>query len=89
MATQSIIVYRNPAEQALWESGAVFPVMIGCVVGMVSFLLAYNLLSWVAIKVRRGPSRAQPWRGQSNQIVTYIAGAIGTVAGFSTVFYML
>lgn len=27
MSTQSIIVYRNPAEAHLWESGMVFPLM--------------------------------------------------------------
>ena len=39
MTTQSIIVYRNPAEAALWESGMVFPLICGMVIGCI---LAYG-----------------------------------------------
>jgi hypothetical protein len=41
--TQSIIVYRNPVEQAFWEgltnSSAVMPVVFGIVAFFVSFLV--------------------------------------------------
>jgi hypothetical protein len=43
MTTQSIIVYRNPAEAALWESGAVFPIMCA----MVASIIAVLAVNWV------------------------------------------
>lgn len=35
--TQSIIVYRNPAEQAMWESGLVVPIFSSLFVGVFVF----------------------------------------------------
>ena len=84
MATQSIIVYRNPLEQQFWESGALVPVFSGCAVGFVSFLLTYNVLSWAYRKL----SKKQYYRN-SNQYVTYAAGFIGAGLGVITMFYMI
>lgn len=39
MTTQSIIVYRNPAEAAFWESGMVIPLGGAMIVGFLSFLV--------------------------------------------------
>ena len=84
MATQSIIVYRNPLEQQFWESGALVPVFSGCAIGFVSFLLTYNVLSWTYRKL----SKKQYYRN-SNQYVTYAAGFVATAAGLSTMLFML
>jgi len=32
--TQSVIVYHNPIEAAFWESGLLFPLVVGIVVGI-------------------------------------------------------
>ena len=32
--TQYVIVYRNPIEAAFWESGLLFPLIVGCVVAI-------------------------------------------------------
>ena len=45
--TQSIIVYRNPAEAALWESGLVFPIICGVVISVIVALLTDKLLKSV------------------------------------------
>lgn len=42
--TQSIIVYRNPAEQMLWEGGYLFPVIV---TGVAFIVLAM----WVSLLV--------------------------------------
>ena len=36
---QSIIVYRNPIEAMFWESGLVFPLIVGVVAAMVVAVL--------------------------------------------------
>lgn len=42
--SDSIIVYRNPAEQAFWEGGYLIPIIGGIGVGLVVFL-ALNFLA--------------------------------------------
>lgn len=81
--TQSIIVYRNPMEQQMWESGAMFPVMSGCAVGFAVFLAVYS-----------GLTRLYRWRygynGRiNNEAITYAAGAIALVSGIATIGTML
>lgn len=44
MNTQSIIVYRNPAEAAFWESGMAFPLMSGLFVGFIVFVIGATIL---------------------------------------------
>lgn len=43
---QSIIVYRNPAEAALWESGLIFPLIIACVLSICAAMLVNKVLPW-------------------------------------------
>ena len=45
--TQSIIVYRNPLEQQLWEGGYIPPIMIGCVCLLVFFVALMKISSIV------------------------------------------
>ena len=35
MATQSIIVYRNPVEAAFWESNMLFPMIVAIVAALI------------------------------------------------------
>lgn len=45
---QSIIVYRNPAEAALWESGMVFPIIVGAVIAVASVLIVLGVLQMLS-----------------------------------------
>lgn len=60
MTTQSIIVYRNPAEAAFWESGMAVP--LGG--GLVTFLIAMVALNYIAGKVIR------KWKDRTSDRVT-------------------
>lgn len=42
--TTSIIVYRNPMEQAFWESGLVFPLMVTVAVTIIYAMIAGKFL---------------------------------------------
>ena len=54
MTTQSIIVYRNPAEAMLWEGGYVFPLIAGLGAGFLTFVfLMWALGLWNQRKTRR------------------------------------
>lgn len=48
---QSIIVYRNPLEAAFWESGMVFPLIVGMVVAVVMTMVACEV--WERLTPRR------------------------------------
>ena len=72
--TQSIIVYRNPMEAKLWESGLVFPVIAGMVTAVIVALLVAQVLD-VATRMKR---RGFLWENQGNitvasAIVTMVA----------------
>jgi hypothetical protein len=70
MTTQSIIVYRNPAEAMFWEGGYAFPLIGGLAVG----LLLFVVLHWAAGKLtknRFGPS----------DHVMFVIAVISIVAG--------
>ncbi len=64
--TQSIIVYRNPAEAAFWESGMLIPLFGGLATGF----LIFCVLAAVAKKF------SGDWRGPSNMAL----GAAGVAA---------
>lgn len=79
---QEIIVYRNPAEAAFWhsmQSGAAFPVMMGCVAFFLVFVVFHRLGERVLRRQRR-----LTWN-QVNERATYIAMAFGIVAAILTV----
>lgn len=77
MTTQSIIVYRNPAEAAFWESGMLIPLVGGLGVGFILFLV----LMKIATKVSRD------WRGPSN-FVTGAAAVVSICAGVLTLLWL-
>lgn len=56
MSTQSIIVYRNPAEQAFWESGIMVPLTGSLLAFMIVFVImhravGYTLQRWLKLGV--------------------------------------
>lgn len=77
---QSIIVYRNPLEAAMWEgimSGSFFPVILGVVVFFCAFLAMNQLLN-------KGRTYGKFVGRNAN-----IALAVGAVAGFATIYFMI
>lgn len=82
--TQSIIVYRNPVEQAFWEglmnSELTFPVMFAVAMFFVSIFFYDWLLNKIqdAFKVRR------VWNGQGYMVV-----ALSTITSLCVLWYML
>lgn len=48
---QSIIIYRNPLEAAFWESGILFPLIVGMVVALVMTIVVCN--AWERFLPRR------------------------------------
>ena len=74
--TQSIIVYRNPGEQMLWEGGYMFPVFGSLAVWLIVFLVVAHFVEKVTPK---------PWRQHwISDKTAAIAGIIGFVAAFFT-----
>jgi len=67
--TQSIIVYRNPLEAALWEGGMVFPIISGCFVGFITFLILLKFAEFCA-----------PRRGGIPQVTDFVMGSCGIIA---------
>lgn len=79
MTTQSIIVYRNPLEAAMWEGlmdGSIFPVIVGVIVFFAVFLTVNRFV------VERY------WGWNSRDVPTYTALAISAVIGIATIFFM-
>lgn len=73
--TQSIIVYRNPLEQAFWEgtlSGQLFPVIAAVIVFFVVMMVAHNLLDRY--------HRPRPWNSSANGYIAMTFGAISALA---------
>lgn len=67
--THSIIVYRNPVEQAFWESGLIVP-LGGC---LLTFLLVFVLLMKLA-------GRHATWRGTKATVIQWAAGLTAAAA---------
>lgn len=79
MTTQSIIVYRNPYEQMMWEgimSGAFFPI----IVGVVFFFAMFLTIDRFIVKKYFG------WRERGT--LTAIALAVSAAAGIALIMYM-
>ena len=73
-----IIVYRNPADAALWQmlsGGEFFPVLVGAIVGVLAVVLAVVLAAKVFDKVF-GAFRQPKWAGN----LTLVIGAAVWVA---------
>ena len=81
--TQSIIVYRNPMEQAFWESGMLIPLAGGCVVGLILFGIAYKLSGFIFTRFRNKLS----W-SKRNYFATNIAAIVGVCSGLLTTIHL-
>ena len=78
-----IIVYRSPAEAAVWgalSNGEFFPVMAGIIVFLVAFLLSRKLIYWFVRK-------PIPFSRQKN--IDYLALCIGALAGIIILIMLL
>lgn len=51
-----IIVYRNPAEAALWESGMIFPIMVAMALSVLAVLVVDKIMAYFGMNEwnRRG-----------------------------------
>jgi hypothetical protein len=79
MTTQSIIVYRNPYEQMMWEgimSGTFFPIIVGVVF---FFAVLLTIDKFIVKKYFDWHSRGTP---------TNIALAVSAAAGIALIIYM-
>ena len=79
---QSIIVYRNPAEAMLWESGMVWPLLVACFVAFSSFLVTYKLCELVMKPPRYGQSQ------KSANTMVMISGASAVFWAILTLNYI-
>ena len=78
--TQSIIVYRTPLEQQMWEAlmnGQLFPIIVGTIVFFIVFLIANGVMN----KFIHGAWR-KAW-------VSYVALGIGTFSGFFVAYTLI
>ena len=73
--TQSIIVYRNPMEQQIWESGLVAPIICTGIV----FIIALVMIMAIVDKTQRIMKR----RINGNWI-TYVAMALSAFVAYHT-----
>jgi hypothetical protein len=76
--TQSIIVYRNPVEQAFWE-GAAGANFIPFLAGIIVFFAVFLALEWL-VGLR--------WTMWNRPKITNATLAIGALAGMYTVYVM-
>lgn len=74
--TQSIIVYRNPLEQAVWESvmgldlGGLFPIMVGAFAGIATVMIVSSLIT------RFNGSFNRNWLGRHGGNISLALGGI-------------
>lgn len=85
MSTQTVIVYRSRAEQAIDQaltSGDAFPYMVAAVVFIVVFMVANSLLP-------RAQFNLHPKKFKYNEVMrTNIALVTGAIAAVGTVYFM-
>lgn len=74
---QKVIVYRNPAEAAFWESDMLWPMICGMVVAIVVTLVVLHVIDWFNRRVYRLPFDA-----------TWTAIIVAAVSIFGTFKYM-
>lgn len=69
--TQSVIVYRNPAEAAFWESGMAFPLMASLFVFLVVFLLLNTVFE------------RQVRQSKNHNIFLVVFGIVASISSFT------
>lgn len=81
MTIQSIIVYRNPLEAAMWESGALGYVAFASVVFFIVFLILDLLFKLVKKNI------VNRWLHKNSEIITNINLAISAFVALFTIWY--
>lgn len=74
LTPQSIIVYSNPAEAALWESGMLFPIIASTVIAAV--------LTFLVVKVWEAGCDFLNVRGKRHTNIVAMVAAVG-IMGYS------
>lgn len=77
MSHHTVIVYRNPAEAAFWESGIAFPWFCGVLAALAVCIIGAKVLESLPYSLRNNR-----WIG-----MLYIASI--AVAGGGTIWYMM
>lgn len=88
MSATEIIVYRNPAEQAIWNvlgSSEMWPIFMGVVVAVVAGWLTSNFLWRITRTVRKRNRTMYDWLYQNH---SYIVGVAACLYMGLTVWYM-
>lgn len=73
---QEIILYRNPAEKAMWDAmsgGEIFPIMVAAVVFIVAFIIT-----------AKGLERIVPWTRRKNWWAQAVLWGIPSLAAIAT-----
>ena len=83
--TQSIIVYRNPLEAYLWESGAASTGAFAFLVFIAVFLISHVILEWLPKRILPA-SIVRKYFGWNTSVPTYASLAIAAVSTYFIVF---
>ena len=59
--TQSIIVYRNPVEQAFWESGLILPIMASGAFYILLVVILFQIADKIRILTHRSVRSMPDW----------------------------
>jgi len=74
-----IIVYRNPAEAALWESGMIFPIMVAMALCVLAVLVTDKIMSYFGMN---------EWR-RRDKFYVHAPLAAGIISAIATLWVML
>jgi hypothetical protein len=74
---QEVIVYRSPAEYALWNSGAAFPIIAGAVAAIVVALIMASIIG------------KAPWGGWVNRNSGWLVILPTAIAGIGVAWWLL
>lgn len=78
---QEVIIYRNPAEKAIWDAmsgGEIFPIMVAAVVFIVAFIL-----------MAKAMDKFIPWHKRKDWWVQLVLWGIPSLAAIATVKAMI
>lgn len=78
---QSVVIYRSPEQQALWESGAMYPMLCVLLAILISYIVAFFLIRKI---IGAKKMRSAEYRNVIAVIITVACAA----AGYFTFTYM-
>lgn len=74
--TQSIIVYRNPAEQMFWEGGYAVPLFGALLVLLAAAMTLSHVLPWLGRMIFKSRQSLIAWQKASGWFSISIAAAL-------------